>query len=60
MKRCSRCQTIKPLAEFMAAPTRPDGATAYCETCAETWARLLTSGRDIILPYTWTPEEATA
>jgi hypothetical protein len=33
-KYCFRCATGKPVAEFYAVPSRPDGRDARCKVCA--------------------------
>ncbi|MFF0154052.1 hypothetical protein [Micromonospora sp. NPDC005203] len=32
-KRCSKCQQVKPLADFALNRQRPDGRTTYCKSC---------------------------
>lgn len=33
MKKCSRCQEIKPETEYYKNPARPDGLHNYCKAC---------------------------
>lgn len=38
-KYCFRCATPKPVSEFYAAPSRPDGRDSRCKVCAREAAR---------------------
>ena len=38
-KYCHRCATVKPVAEFYSAPSRPDGRDSRCKACAKAASR---------------------
>ena len=39
MKHCPRCDTDKPLEDFIPAPKRADGVSSYCRPCFQEYRR---------------------
>jgi len=35
MKRCNRCNILKPLSEYYSSKTNSDGLRGYCKSCAK-------------------------